>query len=133
MKLLKQLTVIIAGVAAFTSCQKHDDTPAQADKVVINITSLQDGQAFRKGDTLKIQGLISYISQMHGYEVKLTSKKTSKELFYYYEHTHSDKVGFSQSWVDTLSTADTIMLTLTAEIDHDGNQGTKQLTLTSQP
>lgn len=133
MKLLKQLTVIIAGTAAFTGCQKHDDTPAQADKVVINITSLQDGQAFKKGDTLKIQGLISYISQLHGYEVKLTSKKTNKELFYYYEHTHSDKVSFNQSWADTLSTADTLILKITAEIDHDGNQGSKQLTLTSQP
>lgn len=133
MKLLKQLTVIIAGAIAFASCQKHDDTPAQPDKVVITITSLQDGQAFKKGDTVKMQGLISYVSQLHGYEMKLMSKKTSKELFYYYEHTHSDKVSFSQNWVDTLSTADSLVLTLTAEIDHDGNQGAKQLVLTSQP
>lgn len=133
MKLLKQLTVIIAGAIAFASCQKHDDTPAQPDKVVITITSLQDGQAFKKGDTVKMQGLISYVSQLHGYEMKLMSKKTGKELFYYYEHTHSDKVSFSQNWVDTLSTADSLVLTLTAEIDHDGNQGAKQLILTSQP
>lgn len=133
MKLFKQLAVIVAGSIAFASCQKHDDTPAQPNKLTIDINTLQDGQSFKTGDTLKMQGLISYITQLHGYEMTLKSKSTGKELFYYYEHSHSDKVSINQSWVDTLSHADTLQFILTAEIDHDGNQSSKQLTFTSQP
>lgn len=132
MKLLKQFTVIVISLMA-TSCQKHDDTPAQPDKVVIDITSLQDGQTFKKGDVIKMQGTISYISQLHGYQLTLKNKETGKEIFYHYEHTHSDKVSFNQSWTDTLSLPATIQLLLTAEIDHDGNSGQKELIINSQP
>lgn len=116
-----------------TSCQKHDDTPAQPDKVAIDITSLRDGQTFKKGDVIKMQGTISYISQLHGYQLTLKNKETGKEIFYHYEHTHSDQVNFNQSWSDTLSQPATIQLLLTAEIDHDGNSGQKELILNSQP
>lgn len=133
MKILNLFSTILLSATAFCSCQKHDETPVQPDKITIDITSLSNGESFRKGDTIKVQGTISYITQMHGFELTMKSKTTGKELFYYYEHVHSDNVSFSQQWADTLSQADSIQLLLTAEIDHDGNQSTKQLTFTSQP
>lgn len=133
MKFLNRFSTILFSTATLVSCQKSDDTPTQPDKVTINITSLQDGQQFKKGDTVNIRGSVSYISQLHGYELTLKSKSTGKELFYYYEHAHGDNVTINQSWTDTLTQADTIQLILTAEIDHDGNQSTKELSLKSQP
>ncbi|OSZ79593.1 hypothetical protein CAP35_15490 [Chitinophagaceae bacterium IBVUCB1] len=131
MKLLKQFTVILV-CTMLVGCQKDNNKP-QPDKVQISVSSLYNGQVFRKGDTIHIDGKISYISSLHGYSIVLKNKQLNKELFTHYEHTHSNEVPFSKSWVNTLADSTDLFLVITGEIDHDGNNGTKELNLVSQP
>ncbi len=131
MKLFKHFTVIILFIA-FSGCQKDNYTP-QPNKVKINISSLYDGQYIHNRDTVWLEGKISYISNLHGYSIVLKNKEQNKELFAYYEHTHNNEVSFKKYWINTLTDSTNLLLLITGEIDHDGNNGIKELNLVSQP
>ncbi|MBS1771341.1 MAG: hypothetical protein JST82_00685 [Bacteroidetes bacterium] len=115
------------------SCQKKDDTPAQPSSIVINLSAPSDGHIFRKGDTVFMKASVSYISQLHGYELSIKNKATGESLFYDYQHTYTDKFDINKYWVDTVNSNIDMKLELTVQIDHDGNQSTKELSLKSQP
>lgn len=134
MKKMK-LFATINGLAlvVFCGCQKKDTTPVQTDKVSVAISSPVEGQIYRKGDTVKINAAVSYISELHGYELKLINKSNNQELFMTDQHSHSDKYNVSAIWVDTLTSATTLKLELVVEVDHNGNTTTKEINLQSQP
>ncbi len=131
---MKQLIsfILITILATMSSCQKKDTTVAQPDKVVITVASPANGSIYRKGDQVVINAAVSYVSQLHGYSLKITDS-TGRELYYYDEHVHSDKVDISKTWTDTLSSNTGLQLEIIAEIDHNGNENKTQISFQSQP
>ena len=130
-----KLIATISGLTliALCSCQKKDTTPVQTDKVSITFNSPAEGQVYHKGDTIIINAAVSYISELHGYELKLIDKSNNQTLFMTDEHSHTDKFNISTVWADTISAATTLKLELAVEVDHDGNTSTKEINLQSQP
>jgi hypothetical protein len=131
MKHLKS-SIIIFILAGVSACQKKDTTPAQADKITIDLTNPKDGQVYHKGDTVKMQAAVSYISELHAYEMSIKNKTTNEVVYDVYEHVHSDKINIDTWWVDSVSVATELKLELTVQIDHDGHETTKEITLHSQ-
>ncbi len=120
-------------IGVLSACQKKDDTPAQPAKVVINVSSPVSGQLYRKGDSVYINASVSYISELHGYELQLKNKNTGTVLYASDEHVHSDAFAIKEAWLDTLSTATDLQLEITTEIDHEGNSSQAEIEFKSQP
>lgn len=120
-------------IGVLSACQKKDDTPAQPAKVVINVSSPANGQLYRKGDSVYINASVSYISELHGYELQLKNKNTGALLYATDEHVHSDAFTIKEAWLDTLSAATDLQLEITAEIDHNGNGSQTEIEFKSQP
>lgn len=115
-------------------CQKKDETPVQPNKVAFNITSPQQGQAFKKGDSILVKADISYVSQLHGYSVKITDEQTGAVVYNNEDHAHGDQFSINEYWVDTLDNNNkTLKLEIVAVIDHDGNTSEKELEIKHQP
>lgn len=129
-----QLIIPITVMAvSISSCQKKEEVPAQPDKVDIEITSPKADLVYHKGDTIKIAGTATYVSQMHGYTVAIYKKGSETPLYEGSEHTHGDKLAIEEHWVDTLSESSALTLKVNVIIDHDNNTSTKELDFSSQP
>lgn len=115
------------------SCQKKDTTIATPADVVISITSPAPAQIFRNGDTVHIAAAVSYPSELHGYELVISDSSSGDIYFDYAEHVHNDHFTIDQDWACSGSTAKTLQLKLTTEIDHDGNEADKIIYFKYQP
>lgn len=129
----RKLIISLALLIVLAACQKKDNTPAQPDKISININTPANGTNFRKGDTISVNADISYISQLHAYEVSIKNKSTNEVVFDEYEHVYTDKFSINTSWVDSLQEETDLTMQVIIQIDHDGHQSTKELTLHSKP
>jgi hypothetical protein len=124
---------LLLTVAALAGCQKHDDTPADASKVSISLLAPQAGAQYKKGDTVHVSADVSYPAELHGYELELADSASGTALWNKDSHVHDDHFSIRESWVDTLSSRATLLLTLTVEIDHDGHDTDRVIRLYSRP
>jgi len=111
-----------------SACQKKDETVADASNVVTTITSPQSGQQFRSGDTVFIRANISYPSELHGYELKITDTATGAVLYDDDQHVHSDKIVIEDQWISAATKPLGLKLSIVTEIDHDGHEAEKEVT-----
>ncbi|XZF13152.1 MbnP family protein [Chitinophagaceae bacterium MMS25-I14] len=128
-KSLIAYTIFAFSILFIASCQKKDDTTPDPSKVTITVLNPQDQQTISHGDTLHIDANITYPSELHGYEIQLTNTTTGEVLFDDDEHVHDDHFTIADMWVDTLNAPVTLQLKITVEIDHNGNEATKVITI----
>ena len=126
------LNLVLATVV-FSSCQKNNNVPAQPDKVSINIISPTANHRYKKGDTVQIKADVSYISQLHGYQIRLIDSATGFAVYDIDGHVHGSNVSVDEKWVDTLSVSRTLKIQIMAILDHDQNASVKEVVVYSQP
>jgi len=115
----------------FTACQKKDDTQPDPQKVTINLLSPASEQIVHYGDTLQLSADISYPSELHGYEIELSDSASGNVYFSDDQHVHSDHFSIRETWPDTLRQNTRLMLKITVEIDHNGNEAVKTVYMNS--
>lgn len=119
-------------LAGFLSCQKKAEMPTTTDEVVMVITSPQAGKIYKQGDTVNINGSISYKSQLHGYIARIYDQ--DRAVVYETEgHTHSDNLSIHEAWVNTLNYSTNLSLEVITVIDHNENKKTVKVDFKSQP
>lgn len=119
---MKQSILFITIILFAISCQKKDSTTPDPSKVAISISSPTGGQVFHLGDTVNMKASVSYPSELHGYEMKVTDSATGLVLFDADEHVHNDHFDIEQSFTYSDTIAATLKLELSVEIDHNGNE-----------
>ena len=85
------------------SCQKKDNSPADASKVTVVFASPVEAQTVHKGDTVDILTNVSYYAEMSGIAVEITDTATGNQLYEDNADTHSDHFTFQKQWVDDLN------------------------------
>lgn len=124
------VTLLLAGLY---SCQKKDNTPATPASVSINISSPASGALYRNGDTVFIDADVSYLSELHGYEIKITDTLSGFILYDDVQHVHDDHFSIHDKFVSTAAQATGLKLSVVAAIDHDGNNAEKDISFQYQP
>ena len=114
-------------------CQKKDSTPVEPSSISIDLSNPTEGQVYRKGDTVFVNAVVSYATQLHAYELSITKDTSNTNVFYEYKHVSTDKFTISSYWVDTLASATDLTLKVMVQIDHNGNQRFIKTTLKCQP
>lgn len=114
-------------------CQKKDDTTPDAGKVVITISSPQQGVIYNSNDSVDITASVSYPTELHGYEVTITDTATGTILYDKAEHTHTDKFAINEKWACTVAKITTMKLTLSTVVDHAGTVAKKELFFDVKP
>lgn len=124
---------IMVWLLPFSSCQKKEQITPEPSKVNIIISSPTASYEYRKGDTVRINASVSYISQMHGYNVRITDKSTNALVYDGEGHVHSDHFDIAEKWVDTINRKTTLLVEISAVIDHQGNAAKAEVTIQNQP
>jgi len=131
---IKYTTGLLLAVALLLqACQKKDNTVATPAQVNISISSPVNGQTFHSSDTVLIKADVSYPTELHGYEIKITDTATGLILFDDAQHVHNDHFSINEQWNDKPSQAATLKMEVIAEVDHDGNTATKTVLFKYQP
>ncbi|PZF72885.1 hypothetical protein [Taibaiella soli] len=126
------LGIILLAIGA-TSCQKKDNTPATADQVQMTIMSPNPGQIFQQGDSVHINAKVTFVTELHGYELKITDTSTGFIVYDDAEHVHDDHFDISDTWFNSVAQATSLRLDLIAVVDHDGTVATKTIYLQTHP
>lgn len=123
---------VVLPAVLITSCQKKDDTVPDVNKVAMSVASPQPGQTFHAGDTVFIQATVTYPGELHGYEVKITDS-SGMVVHDLAQHVHDDHFIINDKWVPAAGTAAALKLSITASIDHDGEDARKELDFVVKP
>lgn len=112
-----------AVISLAASCKKEDTQPEDNTTTTsspeISISNPSEGDTVQAG-TLHITGSISYTSEMHGYQVKLTNLNTSSDVLTSEEHSHGSSYTIDEAWTTNVSDTSNMQLTITAVKNHEG-------------
>jgi hypothetical protein len=129
---MKHVTLITLLSMALYSCQKNNST-ISPDEVKITVNSPQSGQTFYGGDSVYIKANVRYNAELHGCEVKITDTATGLILFDNAQHTHNSQFDINNSWAQPVTKATPLRVTITAYVDHNGTQVSKNIDIVLQP
>lgn len=133
MKQVKLITITtIISIASLTACQKDNTTVTTPEEVKIEIASPNEGDVFKKGDTVSIAASINSNTQMHGYIVRISYAATGEEIYDTEGHTHEGSLSVHEQWVNTMDTTVDLQIEVIGVIDHDENQKTKTVGIKCQ-
>ena len=126
---MKNFSIIILFFSAsfLSSCQKKDIEGVDKNKLKITISKPLEAQVFNAGDTVYISASADYVSQLHGYSIQITDKASNELYLDIDKHLHDSSFGIDTFWVNKLQQNADLTLKITVEIDHNGNQETKEI------
>lgn len=129
---LKNLAAVAVIVLA-SGCQKKSNDAANSGAVNISIHNPVEAQTFHNGDTVRINAHVTYSSELHGYEVKITDTATGTVLFDNEEHAHRDAFDISETWTANVTAATNAVLSVAVSVDHNGTVARKEVGVRIEP
>lgn len=132
-KIILILSTIIVTGSMFSSCQKSDNVAPDPSKVSIEISNPIVNQTFHNGDTVAINAQVNYVSELHGYEVKIIDTTSGFIVYDDAQHLHDDHFSIQDVWVCNATKTSVLKLELIADIDHDGTVAQKDILFTILP
>lgn len=117
-QLLGFTSIVVA--LGLTSC-KNVENP----NVEIKITSPSNGATFNHGDTVKITGIITSDTQLHGYNVIIknlsagTIVEDEEEMNH---HDHGANLTINHQWVNNVMDHSDMRAIIKVVLDHNGNE-----------
>jgi hypothetical protein len=130
---MKAIIAALLVCTTLAACQKTDGVTPDPAKVTISISSPLAGQIFHSGDTVYINANVTYPSELHGYEVKITDTNSGFIVYDDAEHIHDDHFTISDKWPCTTSLPLGLKLELIANIDHTGDEADKAISFVCTP
>lgn len=127
------LLIFVSLVTVISACQKKDNTTPDPSKVAFSITSPISGNVYHTGNSVAISTSVSYVTELHGYAVKITDSATG-DVYYEDDHDlHNDHFTYEGTWDDTISRSATLQLQIMAFIDDNGTAATKTISFKTLP
>jgi len=114
------------------SCQKNESKTIDKEKLNLTISKPTEAQQFNNGDTVFIKASAQYIAPLHGYSIKISDGSLQKTYFEIEQHLHETAFNIDTFWVNQFEQNVDLKLTLTVEVDHDGNEVKKTINFSSK-
>ena len=123
--------ILALGVTTIFSCKKKDDVqPTETAKLTITTPVMH--QTYRTGDTVRILGTATNVTNLHGYHVAILNSN-SDTLFYMEKDMHAVSLSIDTMWVNTVTTAQELNVIVSSPINHDGDEIKKEIPIMVQP
>jgi hypothetical protein len=129
----KYLYIGLAAISVLQACQKDKEAETVKADPVFTFLAPAENQVYNYGDTVHIDGTITALYDMHGYNVKLYNEATQQLVLNQGYHQHATSFTVSEAWKNTVADTTILKLTIDAAIDHEGGIATKEVTLTCYP
>jgi hypothetical protein len=131
---MKHLIITCVAIMAITtifSCKKKDDVqPTETAKLTITTPVMH--QTYHTGDTVRILGTATNVTNLHGYHVAILNSN-SDTLFYMEKDIHAVSLSIDTMWVNTVTAAQELNVIVSSPINHDGDEIKKEIPIMVQP
>ncbi len=118
------IALLSISTITFHSC-KEDKEPIvdpPAPTVQFDFTSPEDNKMYSKGDTVFIDGMMTFENGLHGYELSIINKSHNDTMvFNKHEHSHGNSVHVHEYWVNSVTHHSDMELMIEAHKDHSGD------------
>jgi len=125
---VKLFLCLIMALGFVVSCKK-ETASATAD---ITLMEPLSGDTVPNGEALHMHGTITGSGELHGYTLTLTNVTTNEVVFSGSNTSHQTNYAFDEHWVNNVASISNMKVTVTVELDHDGNTTTKEVFFTAQ-
>ena len=132
MKNFATIIIVLSSITLF-ACQKKETKTIDLNNLKFNISKPAEAAVYQKGDSVFIKANASYTEQLHGYSLQISNKSTQEVYFDIDKHLHDAQFNIDTFWVDSLSKQADLLLKLRVEIDHEGNEDSKELNFYTIP
>ena len=116
------LSAAIMGVLALNSCKK-EVTPT----ATLTITEPVAADTVPHGDSVHMEGTIVGSGELHGYTLQLTNLTSGQVVYSGSTDNHQNSYAFHEHWPNNVGATSNMRLTLTVNLDHDGNTTSKSV------
>lgn len=129
---MKNIIIIsLALITGLGACKKSD--PGNAPTATINVISPTANATYHHGDTIRINALATYALDLHGYDWELKNSTDNSIIASNDMHLHGTTISIDEYWVNTLSVSVNALLTITVDIDDEGNTQSTEVPILLQP
>ncbi len=105
----------------FLSCSKNTETVQDKFNTRIVFHTPDEGNEYRKGDTIFIRAEITSDVSMHGFEILIHPGITGQSVSLKSKHTHGKVIQAETYWVADIDRKSEVQIEVVAAIDHLGN------------
>jgi hypothetical protein len=117
----------------FTACKDGDPATPETPSVNFSIAEPVASTKFGKGDTVHINGMITWENELHGYELTVTNVTADSVVFTKHNHADGNTMHIHENWVNDVASHSDMSLTIDAFTDHDGAKETKVILFHCHP
>ncbi|MBO6515234.1 MAG: hypothetical protein JJ975_01615 [Bacteroidia bacterium] len=132
----KYLIALTLLLSVISSC-KEDEEPLpepETPVVMFNFADPAAGATYSAGDTVAINGMISFENDMHGYEISIINTSHSDTVvFNKHEHMDGKMFHIHEHWVNNVMHHSNMQLKIEALTDHAGTRETKTINFHCHP
>ncbi|PCJ67224.1 MAG: hypothetical protein COA58_02590 [Bacteroidetes bacterium] len=118
-------TLLIATLIISLSACKDDESTPEPPAVNFLFADPISEKAYGFGDTVHINGVITFDNELHGYELNIHSEHFDSTVHTVHNHEDGKTIHVHSHWVNDLTHHTDMTLTIDALTDHDGTKGTK--------
>ncbi len=115
------ILAVIALTVSISSCKDDDVIPA----VEFDFSSPIVHSQYSLGDTVHIMGMISWESELHGYNLSIKNETKDSVVFTKHGHEDGNMIHVHAMWVNDVDGHSDMSLTIDALTNHDGAKETK--------
>jgi hypothetical protein len=121
-------------ISLIASCKKNDGTTTLEPTIAISINQPMADSTVDLGDTAHIDFSISSNIELHGYQAYLINLTANDTVWSAEEEHHSNVYIYKDDfWVNNVTDHSDMKFKVIAEIDHEGNQRTKEVAFHAHP
>jgi len=122
MKISVLISILCFFLFVLVGCHNHDDHDHDpVSSVTFDWRLPAQGSTVRLGDSLKVEGTLTYPTEMHGYEVVISKFSDSLNPVYNgSEHSHGAQLIVAKKWKNGLADSTLLLVKVEVAKDHSG-------------
>lgn len=119
---------LLLAVLFISACAKHPgDVEGAVPSSAIEIFSPVANMVSQKGDSLSIVANAISANTIHGYDLRISKRNDTTDLFFYHGHLHNDTIMINKKWANTVNGPADLVLSVLIYLDHNGNTNEKKV------
>jgi hypothetical protein len=126
----KYIILIMAGCLTLAAACKKKTENTPEPTIDINLQSPTAGATYAYGDTVWVKAHVSSPVELHGYEWRIKNKTTNMVAATGDDHIHGKEIDISGYWINDVSATAQMDVEVVVEIDHDGDESEKEISIT---
>ena len=112
----------LLGISVLQSCGDKEEVLVEQVPINFNIAEPIEGAMYGQGDTVYIEGMLTWQNEMHGYELIIRNETADSVVHTAHSHEDSELIYIRKIWMNNVQEPSGMSLTVDVYTDHEGTK-----------